>query len=38
VTIGTRDAGFTEIKKGLSASDLVMVNRTTDPQRKGDKP
>jgi RND family efflux transporter MFP subunit len=38
VTIGTRDAGFTEIKKGLSASDMVMVNRAADSQRKGDKP
>ena len=38
VTIGTRDAGFTEIKKGLSASDLVMVNRPADPRTKGDKP
>jgi RND family efflux transporter MFP subunit len=38
VTIGTRDAGFTEIKKGLSASDMVMVNGAADSQRKGDKP
>jgi RND family efflux transporter MFP subunit len=38
VTIGTRDAGFTEIKKGLSASDTVMLNRAADSQRKGDKP
>jgi RND family efflux transporter MFP subunit len=38
VTIGTRDAEFTEIKKGLSASDMVMVNRAADSQRKGDQP
>jgi RND family efflux transporter MFP subunit len=38
VTIGTRDAGFTEIKKGLRASDMLMVNRAADSQRKGDKP
>jgi RND family efflux transporter MFP subunit len=38
VTIGTRAAGFTEIKKGLRASDLVIVNRAEDSQRKGDKP
>jgi RND family efflux transporter MFP subunit len=38
VTIGTRDAGFTEIKKGLSASDMVMVNRAADAERKGDQP
>jgi HlyD family secretion protein len=38
VTIGTRDAGFTEIKKGLGASDMVMVNGAADSQRKGDKP
>src|SRR5580700_646048 len=38
VTIGTRDAGFTEIKKGLRASDMVMVNRAADSERKGDKP
>jgi RND family efflux transporter MFP subunit len=38
VTMGTRDAGFTEIKKGLSASDMVIVNRAADSRRKGDKP
>jgi RND family efflux transporter MFP subunit len=38
VTIGTRAAGFTEIKKGLRASDLVIVNRAEDSQRKGDQP
>ncbi len=38
VTIGTRDAGFTEIKKGLSRSDQVIVNRAGDPEKKGEKP
>ncbi len=38
VTIGTRDAGFTEIKKGLSANDMVIANGAADSQRKGDKP
>jgi len=38
VTIGTRDAGFTEIKKGLSVSDQVVVNRATDSEKKGEKP
>jgi multidrug efflux pump subunit AcrA (membrane-fusion protein) len=38
VVTGMRDAGFTEIKKGLSASDMVMVNRAADSQRKGDQP
>jgi RND family efflux transporter MFP subunit len=38
VTIGTRDAAFTEIKKGLSASDMVMVDRAADSERKADKP
>jgi RND family efflux transporter MFP subunit len=38
VTIGTRDAGFTEIKKGLRASDMVIVNRAADSQSTGDKP
>lgn len=38
VTIGTRDAGFTEIKKGLSASDKVIVNRGVDSEKKGEKP
>jgi RND family efflux transporter MFP subunit len=38
VTIGTRDAAFTEIKKGLSASDVVLVNRAADSERKGDQP
>ena len=38
VTIGTRDVGFTEIKKGLSGSDLVIANRTGDSEKKGEKP
>ena len=38
VMIGTRDAAFTEIKKGLRASDTVMLNRAADSERKGDKP
>jgi HlyD family secretion protein len=38
VTIGTREAGFTEIKKGLNTRDEVIVNRAADSQRKGDKP
>lgn len=38
VTIGTRDAEFTEIKKGLSGSDLVIVNRAGDSEKKGEKP
>jgi RND family efflux transporter MFP subunit len=37
VTIGTRDTGFTEIKNGLSASDQVIVNRTGDSEKKGEK-
>jgi RND family efflux transporter MFP subunit len=38
VSIGARDAGFTEIKKGLSVSDKVIVNRASDAEKKGDKP
>lgn len=38
VTIGTRDTGFTEIKKGLSVNDMVIVNRAANSQRKGDIP
>jgi RND family efflux transporter MFP subunit len=38
LTIGTRDAGFTEIKKGLSASDQVVINRAADSEKKGEKP
>jgi RND family efflux transporter MFP subunit len=38
VTIGTRETGFTEIKKGLSANDRVMVDRAADSHKKGDKP
>ena len=36
VAIGTRDAGFTEIKKGLSASDQVVINRGSNSKEKGD--
>jgi RND family efflux transporter MFP subunit len=38
VTIGTRDGGFTEIEKGLSASDQVVANHATDSGKKGEKP
>jgi RND family efflux transporter MFP subunit len=37
VTVGTRDGGFTEIKKGLSASDQVVLTYVTD-SKKGVKP
>ena len=36
VTIGTRDAGFTEIKKGLTVVDRVVLNRVATPEKKGD--
>jgi RND family efflux transporter MFP subunit len=36
VTIGTRDAGFTEIKKGLTVGDRVVVNRVATPEKKGE--
>jgi multidrug efflux pump subunit AcrA (membrane-fusion protein) len=38
VTIGTRDAGFTEIKKGLSATNQVIINRAVDSGKRGEKP
>ena len=38
VSIGMRDAGFTEIKKGLGEGDLVVVNRAADSEKKGEKP
>jgi RND family efflux transporter MFP subunit len=38
VTIGTRDAGFTEIKKGLSTADQVVVNGRGDAEKKGEQP
>lgn len=38
VTIGTRDAGFTEIKKGLTVNDRVAVPRAGDSEEKGEKP
>lgn len=34
VTIGAREAGFTEVKKGLSASDKVIVNHAADSDKK----
>jgi RND family efflux transporter MFP subunit len=37
VTVGTRDGGFTEIKKGLSASDQVVLTYVAD-SKKGVKP
>ena len=37
VTVGTRDGGFTEVKKGLSASDQVVLTYVTD-SKKGVKP
>jgi RND family efflux transporter MFP subunit len=36
VTIGARDSGFTEIKKGLTVGDRVVVNRVATPEKKGD--
>jgi RND family efflux transporter MFP subunit len=38
VVIGTRDAAFTEIKKGLNASDQVIVNRAANSEKKGEQP
>jgi len=38
VAIGTRAGGFTEIKKGLSANDGVIVDRGRDPAQRGEKP
>jgi macrolide-specific efflux system membrane fusion protein len=37
VATGTRDGGFTEIKKGLSASDKVVINLAADSGKKGEK-
>jgi RND family efflux transporter MFP subunit len=37
VTIGTRDAGFTEIKRGLSTSDQVIINHAVDSGTRGEK-
>jgi HlyD family secretion protein len=36
VTIGTRDEGFTEIKKGLTVGDRVVVNRVAAQEKKGE--
>jgi RND family efflux transporter MFP subunit len=38
VAIGTRDGGFTEIKKGLSPGDQVVVNGGGGPVKRGAKP
>jgi len=38
VTIGTRDAVFTEIKKGLTVNDRVAGPRAGDSEKKGEKP
>lgn len=38
VTVGTRDAGFTEIKKGVSPLDQVVINRPPERENKGEKP
>jgi len=35
VTVGTRDPGFTEIKKGVTASDQVVVARPPENENKG---
>jgi len=38
VVIGARGGGFTEIKKGLSADDQVIVDRGGDSAKRGEKP
>jgi RND family efflux transporter MFP subunit len=38
VTIGTRAAGFTEIKKGVNATEQVVINRNPDKESKGETP
>ncbi|MGH9742157.1 MAG: efflux RND transporter periplasmic adaptor subunit [Candidatus Acidiferrum sp.] len=38
VTVGTREGGFTEIKKGLSAGEQVAVVRASDSGKKGEQP
>jgi macrolide-specific efflux system membrane fusion protein len=38
VSVGARDGGFTEIKKGLSAGDRIIVNHARDSVRTGGKP
>ena len=35
VVIGTRDSGFTEIKKGLTASDAVVISAPPEAEKKG---
>jgi hypothetical protein len=38
VTIGTRDAGFTEIKKGVNEKEQVVINRVPEKVDKSEKP
>ncbi|MGA2094938.1 MAG: efflux RND transporter periplasmic adaptor subunit [Candidatus Acidiferrum sp.] len=38
VTIGTRDAGSTEIRKGVNATEQVVINRVPEKDAKGEKP
>ncbi len=38
VTIGTRDAGFTEVKKGVNEKDRVVISRAPEKENKGEKP
>ena len=38
VTIGTRDAGFTEIKKGVNEKEHVVINRVPEKVDKSEKP
>jgi macrolide-specific efflux system membrane fusion protein len=38
VTIGTRDAGFTEVKKGVKEKEQVVINRVPEKVDKGEKP
>jgi multidrug efflux pump subunit AcrA (membrane-fusion protein) len=38
VTIGTRDAGFTEVKKGVNEKERVVIRRAPENENKGEKP
>ena len=38
VTTGTRDAAFTEIKKGVNEKEQVCINRAPEKENKGEKP
>lgn len=38
VTIGTRDAGFTEIKKGVDEKEQVVINHASEKVSKSEKP